>query len=86
MGLLAQLNNLGAQGLRTGPLSGCACCADADGAHMNFDFNFGMNHINRCGTSAPKQPPPNRQLILYGNEVAKLVEEGSRGSAAVCCC
>ena len=83
MGRPMELGSLGVQGIPTGRPSGCPCCAGASGIHLNLDFNFGLGHWLRCGTAAPKQPPPNQKLYLCIEDVGSLAEAATTSSAAV---
>ena len=56
-----QVANLGVQGIPTGPLAGCPCCAIARSVDIKIDFNFGLSHLSRCASS-DVQLEPSRKL------------------------
>ena len=74
------------QGLPSGPLAECACCARASQAcplhSINIDFNFGLVHNARCGSTSVRLAPPNRRLYLHSAEYDALIADSANAAAA----
>ena len=74
------------QGLPSGPLAECACCARASQAcplhSINIDFNFGLVHNARCGSKSVRLAPPNRRRYLHSAEYDALIADSANAAAA----
>ena len=78
-----ELIKLGVQGIPTGPLSCCPCCADARPLHsLNVDFNFSLCHFAHCASATVREPPPNHNLFLHGQSVSELMRAANSDSTA----
>jgi hypothetical protein len=82
---LMKLANLGVLGLASGPLHGCAVCAEACSARalhsLCADFNFSLRHLARCASSGIQVKPPNVELFLFYSEYAALLTGSTNASA-----
>ena len=80
---LMDLSSLGVQGIPTGHLSRCPCCARAHalGLHINVDVCFGLCHFARCSSADVQLRPPNAQLFLASPAAQALVRQASGSTA-----
>lgn len=76
-----QVANLGVQGIPTGPLAGCPCCATARSIDIDIDIDFGLGHLSLCASSDVLLEPPNQRLSLRVEEVGRLLSDVIRSAS-----
>jgi hypothetical protein len=70
---LMLLAKLGVSGVPDGPLATCPACAKAGSVQLMIDFNFGLSHLDKCGSSSVRRPPPNQLLFVQDSQMEELL-------------